>query len=280
MNFFKVAFQSITNYFTKTTKITQTKAKHPSIISRIAGAFKKPKAEPPSPSIEVNLSKGEKRRASMLSAEAEATKRALEVIQHAMENPDDATARQAKQKAIEYLNRNKELEGKGRLQDANRETIAQRWIESDLSSVEGQERRKARQLEQFNRNFGLNLSEATWDTMDKIMETPAFQKQKELLGFQYETLFEAVGDAVEKNIDPVRIEQLLELYTNVGADDYELFADLTELSDIAFTNFTEDVMAKIGEQTGLEQYEINWSLRWIANDYVQKYYEKEAYSEW
>lgn len=269
MNFFKVAFKSITNYFTKTTKITQTKAKHTSLISRIAGAIrpKKPKEEPPK--VEVSLSKSEKRRASMLSAEAEATKRALEVIQYAMENPDDATARQGKQKAIEYLNRNKELEGKGRLQDANRETIAERWIASDLSSIEGQERRKARQLEQFNRNFGLNLTEDTWDTMDRIMETPAFQKQKELLGFQYELLFEAVGDAIEKNVDPVRIEQLLDLYTNIGADDYELFSEIVNLSTEDFTSLYEAATIKIGETSNMETYEANEALWGIVNNYLE-----------
>lgn len=260
----------ILKYTQETPELKQTKAKHRGLVSRIMEKIRSEKAivsEQLQETPREYVTGKEIRRKAMLSAEAEATQKALDVIAHAMQNPDDATAQLAKNKAIEYLNRNKELQGKGDLQDWNREQIAQRWIKSDLSSVTGQEQRKQKQLDQFNANFGLDLTAEEWQTMDKLIASPAFQKQKELLGQQYRIVFEAVGDAVEKGADPVRIEQSLNLYTTLGADDYELFSDITKMDAAGFTDFYEEAIAKIGESDRLEPYEINDALWSLAEKY-------------
>ena len=103
--------------------------------------------------------------------------------------------------------------------------------------------------------------------MDKLIASPAFQKQKELLSKQYKVVFEAVGDAVEEGVDPVRIEQTLDLYTQIGADDYELFSDIVKMDAADFNDFQQEAMTKIGEQSGLEAYEINEGLWNLANKY-------------
>ena len=257
-------------YDTSTPQLTQTKAKHKSIVTRIME-----KIRPQKTIVQEQLNLDpfkyatgkEIRHRAMLNYEQTATQRALHMIQYGMENPDDATAQLGKNKAIEYLNRNKELQGKGDLQDYNRQTIAQRWIESDLSSVEGQEERKAAQLNQFNENFGTNLSAEEFDTMARIMATPAFQKQKELLGKQYRVLYEAVADAINDSIDPTRIEKSLSLYTYLGADDYELFSDIVKMDVSAFTVFYEEALTKIGETDRQEPYEINDALWSLAEKY-------------
>lgn len=260
----------ILKYTQETPELKQTKAKHKSIVSRIMEKIRPEKAIAAEQLQETpgQYATGKAlRRKAMLSAEAEATQKALEVIAHAMQNPEDATAQLAKNKAIEYLNRNKELQGKGDLQDWNREQIAQRWIKSDLSSVTGQEERKQKQLDQFNANFGLDLSPEEWLTMDKMIASPAFQKQKELLGQQYRVVFEAVGDAVEEGANPVRIEQSLNLYTTLGADDYDLFSDITKMDAADFTDFYKEAMTKIGETDRQEPYEINDALWSLAEKY-------------
>ena len=258
----------IFKYSQGTPELKQTKAKHRGIVSRIMERIR------PERSIVQEQQPGkfdaakQTRHQAMLSAEQEATQKALDVIQHALLHPEDATAQLGKNKAIEYLNRNKELTGKGSLQDWNRQMIAERWLKSDLSSVSGQADRKQKQLDQFNHNFGTDLTAMDWVTMDKLIASPAFQKQKELLGQQYQLVFEAVGDAVEQGKDPVRIEQTLELYTQIGADDYELFTNILDMDDADFTGFYEDAMIKIGEQqSGLEAYEVNQGLSNIFDKY-------------
>lgn len=201
------------------------------------------------------------------NAEMEADQRALWAIQHAIKNPEDLTAQQGRKKAIEYLNRAKELSGKGDLQDWNRQLIAERYIKSELSSEAGQAARKEAQLKQFNLNFGLDITPDQWYTMDKLIASPAFQKQKELLSKQYKVVFEAVGDAVEEGVDPVRIEQTLDLYTQIGADDYELFSDIVKMDSADFNDFQQEAMAKIGESDRLEAYEINEALQGLYGRY-------------
>lgn len=177
----------------------------------------------------------------MQQAEREATERAVWAIQNALENPDDWTAQHAKDKAIEYLSRSKELSGKGSLQDYNRLTKAQSWIESELSSEEGQTERFDRQLENFNNNFNINLTRDSYKTMKKLMDSPSFKKLMEQNKAHYELIFGTVGDQVEAGVDPVRIEQTLDIFSRYGMDSFENFKDITALNADDYTNLMEDM---------------------------------------
>ena len=263
----------ILKYTQETPELKQTKSKHRGLVTRIMERIRPGKAivaeqlqETPA---QYARSK-EIRHRAMMNAEQEATNRALDMIRYAMENPDDNTAQLAKNKAIEYLNRNKELQGKGDLQDWNRQQIAERWIQSDLSSVEGQAARKEKQLDQFNKNMGTTLNQDTWKTTESIINTPAFQKQLELLGGQYKLLYETVGDAVEKNVDPVRIEKTLDLYTAVGADDYELFSEIMSMDADYFKMFDAEARAKLTGRSERETYENNSDLWGLFDQIMNK----------
>ena len=146
----------IIKYTQGTPELKQTKAKHKSIISRVMEKIRPGRSivKQQEPAQEARALRQQARK----NAEMEADQRALWAIQHAIENPDDLTAQQGRKKAIEYLNRAKELSGKGDLQDWNRQLIAERYIKSELSSEAGQAARKEAQLRQFNLNFGLDIT--------------------------------------------------------------------------------------------------------------------------
>jgi hypothetical protein len=110
--------------------------------------------------------------------------------------------------------------------------------------------------------MGTKLNEDTWKTMEKIMATPAFQKVIEIY-IPPSEIMEIVADAVESQADPVRIEQTLELYTTLGADEFELFSDLVRMEPENYKDFYDEALTKIGESDRMEPYEINealWSL--------------------
>lgn len=201
-------------------------------------------------------------------AEQEAYDRALWAIQNAMENPDDLTAQLAKDKAIEYLNRSKDLSKKGSLQDANRETIARRWIESELSSKEGQEERFNRQLETFNNNFNIKLTRDTYKTMKNIMDTPSFKKLLEQNRGMYELIFGTVGDQVEAGVDPKRIEQTLEVFSRFGMDSFETFKDITDLPTESYRDLMEDINL-LEESAFFDEFDRKEAFEGVLGRYIE-----------
>lgn len=179
------------------------------------------------------------------AAELEAYERAIWAIQYGMQNPDNETAQMGKDKAIEYLNRSKELSGKGKRQDWNRQIAAEKWIRSDLSSEAGQKKRFDKALQQMNRNLNINLSPETYDTLKNMTKTEGFKKLNELYSMYYKEIYGAVADEVDSGSDPVRIEQTLELFSRVGLDDFEAFSDIINLDPENYGLFYERINESI-----------------------------------
>lgn len=171
------------------------------------------------------------------AAEIEAYKRALWAIDQGIQNPENGVAQVGMDKAREYLNRSAALAGKGKLQNWNRQQMAQRWIESDYSSKVGQEDLQDRKLDTFNANFGINLSKSQYNAMRGMIHSPAFQKLLEMHRNMYREIYNMVGEAIEKGTDPVRIEQTLDVYVRSGVGNFEDFAGIIQLSSEDFHNF-------------------------------------------
>ena len=179
------------------------------------------------------------------AAEIEAYERAIWAIQYGMQNPDNETAQMGKDKAIEYLNRSKELSGKGKRQDWNRQIAAEKWIRSDLSSEAGQRKRFEKGLAQMNRNLNIHLTPETYDTLKNMTETEAFKKLREQYSMFYKDIYGAVADEVDTGTDPKRIEQTLDLFARVGIDDFEAFSDIVNLDPENYGLFYEKVNENI-----------------------------------
>lgn len=229
-----------------------------------------PPPEPTLPPIEDLLPKGQIRAKARQTAEKEADLRAIWAISNAINNPDDFTAQEGRRQAIEYLTRSQALKGKGSLQDFNRERIARRWIKSDLATEKGQEERKKKALDQFNANMNINLTEDTYDTMKSIMDSPAFQKALDRSGEFYKLLYGAVGDAIDQDADPQRIEQTLDMFVRGSLDDYELFTDIMDINGGDFNRMYMDITGysdtAIG--AGLSQEAIREGVSSIIEDYL------------
>lgn len=185
------------------------------------------------------------RKKAMQEKEREAFQRALWMIQYAMENPENATAQRAKDKAITYMNKSKELTGKGNLQDWNRQVIAQKLINDKMSTKEGQEAIFKESLYQMNRNLNIKLTPDTYNTLKNITNTDSFKKMMELGKTYYKEIYGAVADQVDTGTDPARIEQTLDLFTRVGMDDFETFGDIVNMDPENYSLFYENVYEKI-----------------------------------
>lgn len=174
------------------------------------------------------------------AAEIEAYKRALWAIDQGIQNPEDGIALAGMEKAREYLNRSAALAGKGKLQNWNRQQMAERWIASDYSTKTGQKDLQDRRLETFNANFGINLSKSQYNSMRGMIHSPAFQKLLEVNRNLYQAIYNMVGEQIEKGADPVRLEQVLDLFARSGTDNFEDMPDLMQLSSEDFHNlYTE-----------------------------------------
>lgn len=172
--------------------------------------------------------------------EWEAQERALNMIRYGMENPDDDMAQTGKDKAIEYLNRVKELSGQGKNKDFQRIKAAERWNESYLSSEEGQRKRFAEGLLQMNANLDINLTPERYKTLKDLAKTDAFKKLKEIYASYYKEIYGAVAEEVENRVDPVRIEQTLDLFRLVGMNDFEVFTDIVNMDTQDYGKFMEE----------------------------------------
>jgi len=171
-----------------------------------------------------------------------ATERALWAIKNALENPDDPTAQLGRKKAIEYLSRSQNLKGKGRLQDKNRKSVAQRWIDSDLSSEQGQKSRKDKRLETFNSNFNIDLSPEQADLIGSIMESDSYQQLTETYEGIYGEVISAMGEAIEEGIDEINIEQTLNIFNQYNIrPDFDTFKGISSLPQAEFNKLQYDL---------------------------------------
>ena len=176
------------------------------------------------------------------SKEIEALRRAMDILIAAETHPDDATYTQARNAALLYINKSQKLVNKGKTQTGNRRTIAEKYIANQLSTPEGIRQRKADKLRVFNSNFKFNLNEEQADIVGDIMETPSFQKLLETYKEMYDVIIGMVGDEIEKNIDPVRVESVINLwYENGLTPDYSDFSKVVALSDKDFQKMQEAI---------------------------------------
>ena len=181
------------------------------------------------------------RQEKRINAETEALRRALWAIQNAINKPEDRTAQNARRQAIEYLSRAEHLKGKGTLQDWNRQKIAERFIESDYSTATGQEDLKRKKLDTFNQNFGFDLTRAQAEKVGQIMDTSSYKKLLEKNKEMYDVIIQAVGDAIDNRVDPVRIENTLSYLEKVDiVPEFNDFTKLMQLSDSEYEVFSQE----------------------------------------
>lgn len=214
-------------------------------VQRIFG--RPPKVEQPpelTPIAEPEIIKPEKpKKGAGSEIEADALRAAINIIVEANQHPGDATYEQARQAALVYINKSQKLADKGATQSGNRRGIAQHYLDKELSTTEGIEARKQRKLEIFNANFGFNLTAEQADTVGQLMQSTSFKKLMEMFKEKYDIIIGMVGDQIEAGVDPVRVEQALDLWQSVGIEpDFSAFADVTELSGEAFGQLREDLM--------------------------------------
>ncbi len=175
--------------------------------------------------------------------EADALRAAIDMIIKAGEHAGDPTYEKAREDALVYINKSQNLTNKGATQTGNRRYIADRYLTSELSTAEGVERRKDRMLETFNANFGFDLTRDQADTVGQLMKSDSFKKLMEQYREKYDIIIGMVGDNIELGADPVRIEQQLDLWQQVGIEpDFSLFQNVSALSTEDFFSMREELL--------------------------------------
>lgn len=202
-------------------------------------------------------------------AEVEALRRAVEMLIEANQHAGDAAYEQARQEALVYINKSQQLAGKGPTQSGNRRMIAERYMKKELSTPAGVVARKNRQLEIFNANFGFSLSRTQAKTVGSLMASDSFKKLMELYKEKYDIIIGMVGDQVEQGIDPVRIEQALDLWQQVGIEpDFSDFSKVTELSVEEFTQLREDLLIYNEESVIYDDFKRAEDISGILGRYI------------
>ena len=232
------------------------------------GGRKQPAAEPvPEPPAEPQPPAPEPP-ASKYGREAEALRRATEMLIEASQHPGDATWEYARQEALVYITKTQTLADKGATQTGNRRYVADIYLKKEISTPKGVERRKERKLEIFNANFGFQLTAEQADTVGQLMNTPSFKKLMETYKEKYDILIGMVGDQVELGVDPVRIEQQLDLWQQVGIEpDFSDFAKVSALTSEAFQEMRAELMT-YSEESMADDFERAEDISGIMGRYV------------
>lgn len=203
------------------------------------------------------------------SAEARALRAATEMLITASQHPGDATYEYARREALVYIEKSQKLLEKGKTQSGNREFVAKKYLDREISSEKGVQARKARKLQTFNANFGFQLTESQADTVGQLMESTSFKKLMETFREKYDILIGMVGDQIEKGIDPVRVEQTLDLWQQVGIEpDFSDFARATELQTDEFNAMREDLLIYNEESVNADEYERAENIEGILGRYM------------
>lgn len=201
--------------------------------------------------------------------EAEALRRATEMLIEASKHPGDATWEQARNAALVYINKAQKLVGIGKTQSGNRITIAKNFLDAELSTARGVQARKDRKLDIFNSNFGFELTSDQADTVGELMQSTSFKKLMETYREKYDILIGMTGDAVEQGIDPIRIEQALDLWQTAGLEpEFSIFAKVVELPTEDFLALQEDILFYNEETVLADEYERAGDIAGIMGRYV------------
>ena len=179
---------------------------------------------------------------SFRNMEKDAMTAARRMIRNYREGNASPAEKRAYNKAIEYLNRRARLEKGGPFQDRNRMELARSYLGSGYTSAADLEKRVQKSLDTFNTNFGFNFTQETYENMGRLMDTPEFQKLKELYSTKYDALITMIGDAVESGKDPRKIYQALQIYeTGKIPPDYQEFVQLVNLPDEELSEVADQV---------------------------------------
>ena len=201
--------------------------------------------------------------------EADALKAAIDMIIKASEHTGDPTYDKAREEALVYINKSQNLTNKGATQTGNRRYIADRYLKSELSTAEGVEQRKERMLETFNANFGFDLSREQADTVGQLMKSDSFKKLMEQYREKYDIIIGMVGDNIELGADPVRIEQQLDLWQQVGMEpDFAAFQNVTALDNEDFQALREDLLIYNEESIYADDYQRQEDVGAILGRYI------------
>lgn len=201
--------------------------------------------------------------------EAQALKAAIDMIIKASEHAGDPTYDKAREEALVYINKSQNLTNKGATQSGNRRYIADRYLKSELSTAEGVEQRKDRMLETFNANFGFDLTREQADTVGQLMKSDSFKKLMEQYREKYDIIIGMVGDNIELGADPVRIEQQLDLWQQVGIEpDFSAFQNVTALDSEDFQALREEMLIYNEETVYADDYQRQEDINAILGRYV------------
>jgi hypothetical protein len=201
--------------------------------------------------------------------EAQALKAAIDMIIEASQHTGDPTYDKAREEALVYINKSQNLTNKGATQTGNRRYIADRYLKSELSTAEGVEQRKERMLETFNANFGFDLTRDQADTVGQLMKSDSFKKLMEQYREKYDVIIGMVGDNIELGADPVRIEQQLDLWQQVGIEpDFSAFQNVTALDNEDFQALREEMLIYNEETVYADDYQRQEDINAILGRYV------------
>ena len=201
--------------------------------------------------------------------EAEALKAAIDMIIEASQHTGDPTYDKAREEALVYINKSQNLTNKGATQTGNRRYIADRYLKSELSTAQGVEQRKERMLETFNANFGFDLTRDQAATVGQLMKSDSFKKLMEQYREKYDIIIGMVGDNIELGADPVRIEQQLDLWQQVGIEpDFSAFQNVTALDNEDFQALREEMLIYNEESIYADDYQRREDLDAIMGRYI------------
>lgn len=203
------------------------------------------------------------------SQEAEALRTAINMIIEAQQHAGDPTYDKAREEALVYINKANKLTNTGKSQSGNRKYIAKKYLEKEISTPEGVERRKDRMLETFNSNFGFDLTRDQAETVGQLMKSDSFKKLMETYKEKYDIIIGMVGDNIELGADPVRIEQQLDLWQRVGIEpDFSMFQNVTALDNDAFASLQEELLLYAEENVNADEYQYRQDVEGIIGRYV------------
>ena len=221
------------------------------------------------PKVEKQILEPKEEPAPKTGREADALRAAIDMIIKASEHSGDPTYDKAREEALVYINKSQNLTNKGAKQSGNRRYIADRYLNSELSTGEGVERRKERMLETFNANFGFDLTREQADTVGQLMKSDSFKKLMEQYREKYDIIIGMVGDNIELGADPVRIEQQLDLWQQVGLEpDFSAFQNVTALDAEAFQALREEMVIYNEESVLADDYQRQEDLNSIMGRFI------------